>query len=144
MIEISRLLLDFGLCILIWMVQLIVYPSFLFFSDNNLFTWHKTYTKAIALIVMPLMLGQLSIVIYQVFLIQNAYTLTSIVLVFFYGHYFIKICTLASANFRRKYPFASPKKIGPNELDENHCLDHLICNECCFSYFKESLKNALQ
>ena len=83
MIEISRLLLDFGLCILIWMVQLIVYPSFLFFSDNNLFTWHKTYTKAIALIVMPLMLGQLSIVIYQVFLIQNAYTLTSIVLVFF-------------------------------------------------------------
>ena len=83
MIEISRLILDFGLCILIWMVQLIVYPSFLFFSDNNLFTWHKTYTKAIALIVIPLMLGQLGIVIYQVFLIQNAYTLTSIVLVVF-------------------------------------------------------------
>ena len=83
MIEISRLLLDFGLCILIWMVQLIVYPSFLFFSDNNLFTWHKTYTKAIALIVTPLMLGQLGIVIYQIFLIQNAYTFTSIVLVVF-------------------------------------------------------------
>ena len=83
MIEITRLLLDFGLCILIWMVQLIVYPSFLFFSDNNLFTWHKTYTKAIALIVTPLMLGQLGIVIYQIFLIQNAYTFTSIVLVVF-------------------------------------------------------------
>ena len=83
MIEITRLLLDFGWCILIWMVQLIVYPSFLFFSDNNLFSWHKTYTKAIALIVTPLMLGQLGIVIYQVFLIQNTYTLTSIVLVVF-------------------------------------------------------------
>ena len=83
MIEITRLLLDFGLCILIWMVQLIVYPSFLFFSDNNLLTWHKTYTKAIALIVTPLMLGQLGIVIYQIFLIQNAYTFTSIVLVVF-------------------------------------------------------------
>jgi hypothetical protein len=83
MIEITRLLLDFGLCILIWMVQLIVYPSFLFFSDNNLFTWHKTYTKAIALIVIPLMLGQLGIAIYQVFLVQNTYTLTSIVLVVF-------------------------------------------------------------
>lgn len=81
MIEITRLLLDFGLCILIWMVQLIVYPSFLFFSDNNLFTWHKTYTKAIALIVIPLMLGQLGIVIYQVFLAQNTFTLISIVLV---------------------------------------------------------------
>ena len=83
MIEITRLLLDFGLCILIWMVQLIVYPSFLFFSDNNLFTWHKTYTKAIALIVIPLMLGQLGIVIFQVFLAQNTFTLISIVLVVF-------------------------------------------------------------
>ena len=83
MIEITRLLLDFGLCILIWMVQLIVYPSFLFFSDNNLFTWHKTYTKAIALIVIPLMLGQLGIVIYQLFLAQNIYTLVSIVFVVF-------------------------------------------------------------
>ena len=83
MIEITRLLLDFGLCILIWMVQLIVYPSFLFFIDNNLFTWHKTYTKAIALIVIPLMLGQLGIVIYQVFLAQNIYTLVSIVFVVF-------------------------------------------------------------
>ena len=83
MIEITRLLLDFGLCILIWMVQLIVYPSFLFFSDNNLFTWHKSYTKAIALIVIPLMLGQLGIVIYQVFLAQNIYTLVSIVFVVF-------------------------------------------------------------
>ena len=83
MIEITRLLLDFGLCILIWMVQLIVYPSFLFFSDNNLFTWHKTYTKAIALIVIPLMLGQLGIAIYQVFLAQNIYTLVSIVFVVF-------------------------------------------------------------
>jgi hypothetical protein len=83
MIEITRLLLDFGLCILIWMVQLIVYPSFLFFSDNNLFTWHKTYTKAIALIVIPLMLGQLGIAIYQVFLAQNIYTLVSILFVVF-------------------------------------------------------------
>ena len=83
MIEITRLLLDFGLCILIWMVQLIVYPSFLFFSFNNLFTWHKTYTKAIALIVIPLMLGQLGIVIYQVFLAQNTFTFISIVLVVF-------------------------------------------------------------
>jgi len=47
MIEITRLLLDFGLCILIW-------------------------------IVIPLMLGQLGIVIYQVFLAQNTFTLISI------------------------------------------------------------------
>ena len=83
MIEITRLLLDFGLCILIWMVQLIVYPSFAFYNNTQLLTWHKTYTKAIALIVIPLMLGQLGIVIYQVFLAQNIYTLVSIVFVVF-------------------------------------------------------------
>ncbi len=83
MIEITRLLLDFGLCILIWMVQLIVYPSFAFYNNTQLLTWHKTYTKAIALIVIPLMLGQLGIAIYQVVLAQNVYTLVSIVLVVF-------------------------------------------------------------
>lgn len=83
MIEITRLLLDFGLCILIWMVQLIVYPSFAFYNNTQLLTWHKTYTKAIALIVIPLMLGQLGIAIYQVFLVQNSYTLVSIVFVVF-------------------------------------------------------------
>ena len=83
MIEITRLLLDFGLCILIWMVQLIVYPSFAFYNNTQLLKWHKTYTKAIALIVIPLMLGQLGIAIYQVFLVQNSYTLVSIILVVF-------------------------------------------------------------
>lgn len=100
MIEITRLLLDFGLCILIWVVQLIVYPSFAFYNNTQLLKWHKTYTKAIALIVIPLMLGQLGIAIYQVFLAQNSYTLVSIVLVVFsMGHHFIKVCAYASANF---------------------------------------------
>ena len=83
MIEITRLALDVGLLVLIWMIQLIVYPSFLFYTAKELIAWHKMYTKAIALIVIPLMLGQLGIAIYQVFLLQNTYTLTSIVLVVF-------------------------------------------------------------
>ena len=83
MIEITRLVLDVGLLVLIWMIQLIVYPSFLFYTAKELIAWHKMYTKAIALIEIPLMLGQLGIAIYQVFLLQNTYTLTSIVLVVF-------------------------------------------------------------
>ena len=81
MIEITRLVLDVGLLVLTWMIQLIVYPSFLFYTAKELIAWHKMYTKAIALIVIPLMLGQLGITIYQVFLEQNTYTSTSIVLV---------------------------------------------------------------
>ena len=83
MIEITRLVLDVGLLVLTWMIQLIVYPSFLFYTAKELVTWHKIYTKTIALIVIPLMLGQLGITIYQVFLVQNIFTFTSIVLVVF-------------------------------------------------------------
>ena len=83
MIEITRLVLDVGLLVLTWMIQLIVYPSFLFYTAKELVTWHKIYTKTIALIVIPLMLGQLGITIYQVFLVQNTFTFTSIVLVVF-------------------------------------------------------------
>ena len=83
MIEITRLVLDVGLLVLTWMIQLIVYPSFLFYTAKELVTWHNIYTKTIALIVIPLMLGQLGITIYQVFLVQNTFTFTSILLVVF-------------------------------------------------------------
>lgn len=54
-----RLLLDFGLVILIWLVQLVIYPSFLYYVKDDLVSWHKKYTPRIAFIVLPLMLGQL-------------------------------------------------------------------------------------
>ncbi len=83
MIDITRLVLDFGLFVLIWMTQLIIYPSFLFYPTKEILDWHERYTKAIAIIVLPLMLGQLSITIFQVFITQNIYTFSSIVLVIF-------------------------------------------------------------
>jgi hypothetical protein len=54
-----RLLLDFGLVILIWLVQLVIYPSFLHYVKADLIRWHKKYTPRITFIVLPLMLGQL-------------------------------------------------------------------------------------
>ena len=56
-----KLLVDFGLVILIWMTQLVVYPSFTFYATENLVSWHVKYTTAISLIVMPLMLAQVGI-----------------------------------------------------------------------------------
>lgn len=72
-----RLLLDFGLVVLIWMVQLIIYPSFLYYSDTELEVWHPIYTKAISLIVIPLMLGQLAMISYQIFKVRQFYTVVS-------------------------------------------------------------------
>mgnify|MGYP000014267018 CR=1 FL=1 len=60
-IKIILLLFDFGLVVLIWLVQLVVYPSFKKYSKNNLIDWHTVYVKRIAIIVGPLMIGQLII-----------------------------------------------------------------------------------
>ena len=60
-------LVDFGLVILIWMTQLVVYPSFTYFSPENLYTWHKKYTTAISVIVMPLMLSQIALHLFQLY-----------------------------------------------------------------------------
>lgn len=60
----AQLLIDFGLVILIWMTQLIVYPSFTQMNSDNLFDWHTSYTGRISILVMPLMIGQLGLHIY--------------------------------------------------------------------------------
>ena len=52
-------LIDFGLVVLIWLVQLVIYPSFLYYDKIAMVKWHGPYTTAITLVVMPLMVGQL-------------------------------------------------------------------------------------
>ena len=78
-IAIIRLLLDFGLVVLIWIIQRIVYPSFLHYKTQNLIVWHNVYTSRFSTIVIPLMLSQLAISIYQVIVVTNLYTVISIV-----------------------------------------------------------------
>ncbi len=76
-----RLLIDFGFVVLIWAVQLIIYPSFRYYSTPNLVKWHQAYTKRVTVIVLPLMVGQLIMAIVQVWQFQNWYTLLSIVII---------------------------------------------------------------
>jgi DMSO reductase anchor subunit len=75
-----KLLFDFGIVVLIWITQLIVYPSFTQFDPADLQRWHSTYTIRISIIVMPLMIGQLGFHIY--YLMQDASPLPIIALVF--------------------------------------------------------------
>jgi hypothetical protein len=56
-----KLLFDMGLFVLIWMIQLIVYPSFLQYEKENLLKWHSQYTVRLSMLVIPLMLGQLAL-----------------------------------------------------------------------------------
>jgi len=77
-IEIIRLLLDFGLLVLIWIIQRIVYPSFAFYNPEKLVNWHTMYTKRFSTIVIPLMFGQLGIAFYQLITQLNFYTIISL------------------------------------------------------------------
>lgn len=80
-VEIVQLLVDFGMVVLIWIVQLIIYPSFLYYDARNLDIWHSQYTARFMFIVMPLMLVQLGIAIYQFILSIELFTLIHLALV---------------------------------------------------------------
>ncbi len=78
---IIKLLIDFGLVVLIWMIQLIIYPSFLHYNAENLVVWHKKYTVLIGYIVIPLMLIQLGIAMYQVIVLTNVNTVIRLIII---------------------------------------------------------------
>jgi hypothetical protein len=80
-LELLRLLFDFGLLVLIWLVQLVIYPSFLFYAKENLLRWHQKYTLGISLVVIPLMFAQLICSILQLLKVQNTFTIGSLILI---------------------------------------------------------------
>jgi hypothetical protein len=85
----TQFIIDFGLVVLIWIVQLIIYPSFLYYQKINLINWHKKYTKKIAIIVVPLMLLQLVFAIFQMFYqLNTSNVITLIIVLFLWGFTF--------------------------------------------------------
>ena len=58
----ARIAIDFGLVVLIWLVQLIIYPSFRYMSAEQLAIWHPNYSNLITLFVGPLMLAQVGVI----------------------------------------------------------------------------------
>jgi hypothetical protein len=80
-IGLIRLLIDFGFMVLIWAVQLVIYPSFQFYNPENLFRWHRLYTRRVTVIVLPLMLSQLMLSIIQILVEINLYTVISLIII---------------------------------------------------------------
>ena len=68
MLELARHLSDCSLFILIWIVQLTIYPSFQFMSSEQLIQWHAKYTERMAWIAGPLILFQTTIISIQIVL----------------------------------------------------------------------------
>jgi len=94
-LEIIRLLFDAGLFVLIWIIQLVVYPSFSFYNSKNLKRWHDKYTKQITFIVMPLMLGQIATIGVQLWKDATWYSvLSGILVLLIWGFTFLKFVPL--------------------------------------------------
>ena len=53
------LAIDFAMFLLIWLVQMIIYPVLHQISEENFSVWHAIYCKRIAYFVLPLMIAQL-------------------------------------------------------------------------------------
>ena len=81
LLPLLRHIVDFGLVVLIWLVQLIIYPSFSYTAKDELQTWHQRYVARITVVVGPLMLLQVLIVAMQVFVEGGWSPVCSLVLV---------------------------------------------------------------
>jgi hypothetical protein len=79
-LEIARVIIDFGAVVLIWMVQLVIYPSFVYYADKDLLKWHIPYTQRVTFIVAPIMFSQTGIIAYQTFTEFNYLNLLSAVI----------------------------------------------------------------
>ena len=59
-LQIARLIVDSSMFIVIWMVQLIIYPAFRSIDPALFHDWHRKYMRTISIFVIPLMLMQAS------------------------------------------------------------------------------------
>jgi hypothetical protein len=80
-LDIYRLLFDFGFMVLIWTVQLIVYPGFRYRSPEDLIVWHRIYSVRITIILMPLFFGQFLISMLQLWQYQTYYSISSFAII---------------------------------------------------------------
>ncbi len=55
---IARHVFDFGIVIVVWLAQTIMYPGFARIEESVFITWHRTYSRRIAVFVIPLLCGQ--------------------------------------------------------------------------------------
>ena len=80
LIEANRLA-SFGLVVLIWLVQIIIYPAFAEIAPDRFAPWHAGYTRAVTWIVAPLMLGQVALLAWLAFVRPSRFVLIAAAMV---------------------------------------------------------------
>lgn len=75
-IELWLIIANTAFFILIWLVQVIIYPGLLHYSEGELARWHPVYTRRVSFITAPLIFSQL--LLYTVSLVNQPVLLTII------------------------------------------------------------------
>ena len=57
--DIGNMAASWGLCVLIWLVQIIIYPGFHRILPEDFVDYHRWYATRISIIVMPLMMVEI-------------------------------------------------------------------------------------
>ncbi len=63
MVDILNTAVSWGLLILIWLVQVIIYPGFHRIPAANFVTYHRWYAFRISVVVLPLMIGEIVLLV---------------------------------------------------------------------------------
>ncbi len=76
-LQVARNLFDLGIVIVVWLAQVIMYPSLARIQNDVFVSWHKKYTNRIAFFVIPLLCGQAIIVGLMIYLRYDFPTILS-------------------------------------------------------------------
>ena len=72
----ANLAISWGLLILIWLVQLIIYPGFYLIPSELFVSYHRWYVIRISAVVLPLMVAELILTIWWI--LSDAYSSISL------------------------------------------------------------------
>jgi len=72
-LQLVSLFISWSLTVLVWIIQLVHYPSFRFIDSAKFTEFHRHHTRSITVIVIPLMLGELIVSFLLAY--QNGFTL---------------------------------------------------------------------
>ena len=105
-LSVANLAISWGLLILIWLVQLIIYPGFQRILQEAFAAYHKWYVIRISAVVLPLMVAELILTIWWV--LSDAYSSISLS-----AGFFVSIVWLST--FVLQVPIHNRLKAGKDE-----------------------------
>jgi hypothetical protein len=79
--DLLQMMVTFGLFILIWIIQILHYPSFLHYDEKTFPQAMISHQSAISIIVMPLMLTELFVTFFIFYKNTNIYSTSILVIV---------------------------------------------------------------